>query len=200
MHCSRCVAAPFPPKEKGPLHLALAFYAILELMEVSILFEEGLEDSVDEGWLRGVVETTLRAEGLTDSADISADISAGTSVEVSLVIAGQDEVHRLNREYLGEDRPTDVLSFPMLPPHAGDDPSFVTPPDGLRHLGEVIVSYPQAVTQAQEHGHTPTREVAILIIHGVLHLLGYDHAEPAEEKAMRSREAAIMAQIEGGHA
>jgi len=159
-------------------------------MEVNILFEEGLEGSLDESWLRGVVEATLRAEGLTESADISA--------EVSLLIAGPDEVHRLNREYLGEDHPTDVLSFPMLPPHAVDDPGFVTPPDGLRHLGEVIVSYPQALTQAQEHGHTPTREVAILIIHGVLHLLGYDHAEPAEEKAMRTREAAILAQIEGG--
>ncbi len=165
------------------------------MVEVSILFAEGFEGSLDESWLRGIVEATLLAEGVTDSAEAAAEASAA---EVSLVIAGQDEVHRLNREYLGEDRPTDVLSFPMLPPHGADDPGFVTPPDGLRHLGEVIVSYPQAVAQAQEHGHAVTREVAFLTIHGVLHLLGYDHAEPAEEKAMHSREAAILAQIEGG--
>ncbi len=153
-------------------------------VETSILFAEGFEDSLDEGWLRRVVETTLTAEGAPESA------------EVSVLIAGEEEVHRLNREYLGEDRPTDVLSFPMLPPHAADDPSFVAPPDGLKHLGEVIVSYPQAVAQAKEHGHATTREVAILVIHGVLHLLGYDHAAPAEEKDMRAREAAILAALE----
>lgn len=154
-------------------------------MEVNILFEEGFEGSVDERWLHDIVRAALRAEG------------AGDTAEVSLVIAGQEEVHRLNREYLGEDRPTDVLSFPMLPPHAADDPAFVAPPDGLRHLGEVIVSHPQAAAQADEHGHPTTREVAILIIHGVLHLLGYDHAQPEEEAAIRGREAAILAKIEG---
>jgi len=157
------------------------------VVEVSVLFAAGLEGILDEAWLRGIVETALRAEAVDDSA------------EVSVVIAGEEEVHRLNREYLGEDRPTDVLSFPMLPPHAADDPHFVPPPDGLRHLGEVIVSYPQAVAQAEERGHAVTREVAILVVHGVLHLLGYDHAEPEEETAMRAREAAILAEIEGEH-
>ncbi len=155
------------------------------MVEVGILFAEEFAGRLDESWLRDIVAAVLRAEAIDGP------------VEVSLVITGQEEIHRLNRDYLDEDRPTDVLSFPMLPPHAADDPGFVTPPDGLKHLGEVIVSYPQAAAQAEEHGHPVTREVAVLTIHGVLHLLGYDHAEPEEEKSMRAREAAILAEIEG---
>ena len=153
-------------------------------MEVNVLFEEGLEgDSPSEEWLRSIVETVLVAE------------KADPSSEVSLLIAGQEKVHELNKAYLDEDRPTDVLSFPMVGPDEAQN-VFVTPPDGIRHLGEVIVSIPQANAQAQEHGHSTEREIAILIIHGVLHLLGYDHAETEEEGRMRGREAEILALIE----
>ncbi len=154
------------------------------MVEINIRYGRGFKGRLDEGWLRGIVQAVLRAESVDEAA------------EVSLVITGQAEVHRLNREFLGEDRPTDVLSFPMLPPHGAEDPGFVTPPDGLRHLGEVIISYPQAAAQAGERGHPTATEVAILVIHGVLHLLGYDHAGPEETKAMRAREAAILAGVE----
>jgi probable rRNA maturation factor len=68
----------------------------------------------------------------------------------------------------------------------------------VSHLGEVIISYPQAVIQAEEHHHSAKKELVILIIHGVLHLLGYDHAEPDQERQMSAREAEILGQIEGG--
>jgi probable rRNA maturation factor len=153
-------------------------------MEISTLFEEGVEgDLPSPDWLRGVVEVTLVAE------------EASPTAEVSLLISGQDRVHELNRTFLGEDRPTDVLSFPMLPP-GGDASGFVAPPDGLVHLGEVIISFPHAVAQAEEHGHSIRREVAILAIHGVLHLLGYDHDEPEAEGRMKGREQAILERIE----
>ena len=149
-------------------------------MEVSILFEEGLEGSPPpEDWLKGVVETALVAE------------KADSTSEVSLMIAGQKKVHQLNRTYLHEDRPTDVLSFPMMPSVEAQE-QFVDPPDGLQHLGEVIVSLPRAISQAEEHGHSTMREIAILIIHGVLHLLGYDHDEPEREGRRRAREADIL--------
>jgi len=77
-----------------------------------------------------------------------------------------------------------------------DFPLFITPPDGVLHLGEVIIAYPQAVIQAEEHHHPVKREIAILIIHGVLHLLGYDHEEPEAERQMRAREAEILSGIE----
>jgi probable rRNA maturation factor len=153
-------------------------------MEITALFEEGVEgDLPSADWLKGVVEQALVAE------------QANTAAEVSLLIAGEDRVHELNRVFLGEDRPTDVLSFPMLSP-AGDESGFVSPPDGLVHLGEVIISFPQAVTQAAEHKHSARREIALLAVHGVLHLLGYDHDEPAAESRMKMREQAILATIQ----
>jgi len=72
---------------------------------------------------------------------------------------------------------------------------FMVPPDGIVHLGEVIISYPQAAIQAEEHGHSVEKEVAVLLIHGVLHLLGYDHAEPDEQRDMQAREADILAHL-----
>jgi probable rRNA maturation factor len=153
-------------------------------MEITSLIEEGVEGDVPSPeWLRKVVEQTLVLEGASPSA------------EVSLLIAGQDRVHGLNRTFLGEDRPTDVLSFPMLSA-AGDQAGFVSPPDGLVHLGEVIISFPQAVIQAAEHRHSARREIAVLTIHGVLHLLGYDHDVPEAERVMKVRERQILEKIQ----
>jgi probable rRNA maturation factor len=123
-------------------------------------------------------------------------------VELGLVITGQERVRQLNRSYLGKDAPTDVLSFSMLPepPDGGESEApapFVPPPDGVVHLGEVIISYPQAVIQAGQHRHSVKREVAILVIHGVLHLLGYDHDKPEPERRMNTREKEILSCIEG---
>ncbi|MDD5289160.1 MAG: rRNA maturation RNase YbeY [Dehalococcoidales bacterium] len=78
-----------------------------------------------------------------------------------------------------------------------NQPDFISVPDGKLHLGDIIISYPQAVRQAEEHGHSQEREITILLIHGVLHLLGYDHDIPVRKKAMRSRESAILKTIEG---
>ena len=74
--------------------------------------------------------------------------------------------------------------------------TFIGPPDGLLHLGEVIISYPQAVIQAREHRHSIKREMAILIVHGVLHILGYDHEKPKMEPAMSAKEKEILAELE----
>lgn len=155
-------------------------------MEINILFGEGYEECLEERWLENIVEKVLIAQKI------------GLKVEVSLVIAGQERVHQLNLSYLGRDTPTDVLAFSMLPEPSGRDVApFVIPPDGIKHLGEVIISYPQAIIQAQERHHSVKREIVILIIHGVLHLLGYDHDKPEPEREMRAREAEILAGIEG---
>lgn len=74
---------------------------------------------------------------------------------------------------------------------------LLPPPDGVRHLGEVIISYPQTAIQAAEHGHPIPKELTILIIHGVLHLLGYDHETAEPEDNMRAKEAEILSHIEG---
>ncbi len=159
-------------------------------MEINVLIDEGLEGSLEVSWLRSVVEQVLIAH------------EAGSDVELSLVITSQEKVQQLNRDYLGRNEPTDVIAFAMLPELSvegeleTDFPLFIPPPDGMLHLGEVIISYPQAVIQAEEHHHSVKKEAAILIIHGVLHLLGYDHDEAEQERQMRAREAEILSQVE----
>jgi len=153
-------------------------------MEINVLVDEDLEGCLEEGWLRSVAEQVLVAQG------------AGSDVELGLVIASQERVRELNKSYLGRDEPTDVLAFSVREEIGAESPPFVHPPDGVLHLGEVIISYPQAVIQAGEHRHSIEKEIAILIIHGVLHLLGYEHDKPELESQMRAREAEILGHIE----
>ena len=154
-------------------------------MEINVLIDEGLEGCLDESWLQRVAEQVLVAQ------------EAGAGVEMGLVIATQERVRQLNQSYLGKDEPTDVLAFSAMEEIGPDFPPFVQPPDGVLHLGEVIISYSQAVMQAEEHQHSVKREIAILIIHGVLHLLGYEHNKPELERQMVTREAEILSFIEG---
>ncbi len=154
-------------------------------MEINVLFDEGLEGCLKESWLQSVVEQVLVAQ------------NAGSRVELGLVIASQERVQQLNLSYLGRDEPTDVLAFSAVEEIGADLPPFVMPPDGVLHLGEVIISYPQAVAQAEEHQHSVKKEIAILIIHGVLHLLGYEHDKPELKQQMSAREEEILSYIEG---
>ncbi len=154
-------------------------------MEISVLIDEGFEGYLEVGWLQSVAERVLAVQ------------NAGSETEMGLVIANQEKVKQLNRSYRGKDEPTDVLAFSMLPAEQMPGAGFPQPPDGVRHLGEVIISYPQAVIQAEEHQHSVKRELAILIIHGVLHLLGYDHETPELEQQMIAREREILSYIEG---
>ncbi len=160
-------------------------------MEINVLIEEGFEGYLEVSWLQSVAEQVLTAQ------------DASSKAELGLVITGQERVQQLNRSYLGKDEPTDVLSFSMLPEPSATGESevsspFVQPPDGVLHLGEVIVSYPQAVLQAEEHRHSVKREIAILVIHGVLHLLGYEHNKPELERQMKTREEEVLSCIEEG--
>ena len=149
------------------------------LEEIEIFVEEEFRSLVDEGWVRRIAQTVLKAE------------EVAPPYEVSLVFTDSETVRQLNRDYRGVDEPTDVLAFYMLPQKEVDD-SFALPPDGVTRLGEVIISYPQAVEQAREQGHSTEKELALLIIHGILHLLGYDHEEPEGESKMRGRERELL--------
>jgi len=135
---------------------------------------------VDEEWLRRVVEKTLAQEGVS------------SPVELGLVITDDDMIRHLNRRYRGRDEATDVLSFALL---EDSDPPFINPPDGVLHLGEVIVSYPQAVIQAEEHHHSLKQELALLVVHGVLHLLGHDDEDANGELKMRAEEKQVLGEL-----
>ena len=153
-------------------------------MEINVLIDDEFEGELEADWLRSVAEQVLVVENPAPEA------------ELGLVITGQAKMQELNLVHLGIDEPTDVLAFPMTPEENPDMPDFVTPPDGAVHLGEVIISYPQAFKQADERRHPVKKEVATLVIHGVLHLLGYDHDAPEPEQRMRAREAEIMERVE----
>jgi len=156
-------------------------------MEINVLIDEDFRAHLEAGWLAEVARQVLIAE------------QASPNAELSLVITGQEGVRQLNRDYLNRDRPTDVIAFSMLAGLPGegeaDAPPFVAPPDGVLHLGEVIISYPQAVIQAEEHKHPVKKEVALLIVHGMLHLLGYDHEKAEAKRCMRAREREILDSI-----
>ncbi|MFC1952105.1 rRNA maturation RNase YbeY [Chloroflexota bacterium] len=155
-------------------------------MEINVLIDEGFEGCLEVSWLRSVAERVLVAQ------------ETGSEVELGLVITSQERVRQLNRSYRGKDEPTDVLAFSAREEIDAELPPFAQPPDGVLHLGEVIIAYPQAAVQAEEHRHSVKREIAILIIHGVLHLLGYEHDKPELERQMKSRETVILSGIEGG--
>ncbi len=149
------------------------------LEEIGISVEEEFKGLVDKDWARKIAQQVLKAENVTPPYD------------VSIIFTDSETVQRLNRDFRGVDEPTDVIAFYMLP-QKENTPTFILPPDGVTHLGEVIISYPQAVEQAREQGHSVNEELALLIIHGILHLLGYDHEQPEEEKRMRGREQEFL--------
>lgn len=149
--------------------------------EINVYIEEKFRACIEEAWVSNIARDVLAAEGIM------------LPVELSLVVTDSETIQQLNRTYRGEDEPTDVLAFPMFfQPASEAESSFVAPPDGICHLGEVVISYPQASRQAEEHGQEIEKELALLTAHGVLHLLNYDHDQPDREQQMRAREREIL--------
>jgi probable rRNA maturation factor len=103
---------------------------------------------------------------------------------LSVVLTSNVQIQKLNKAWMGKDYPTDVLSFPM---------DLVPPPVGLPwEFGEIVISLEKTCEQAEEYGHSFERELAFLFVHGVLHVLGFDHMSPVEEKEMCSRQREIL--------
>lgn len=107
--------------------------------------------------------------------------------ELSVAIIDDRSMRELNSRYRHVDAATDVLSFA-----AGTGDGFVTPPRATAHLGDVAISYDTAERQAREAGHDIEDELAHLLVHGILHILGYDHESTGEARAMREREEALL--------
>ena len=116
-----------------------------------------------------------------------------------MLITGDEAIHRINREFRSVDRATDVLSFPLqnFVPEAFD--AEITDLDrntGLLPIGDIVISVDHIRAQALEYGHSRRRELAYLLVHSVMHLLGYDHMDEGEEKRrMRRHEEAVMERL-----
>lgn len=111
--------------------------------------------------------------------------------EVSVTFTDNEKIHALNKQYRNVDRPTDVLSFPLLDLDGGGD-EFM-PPELETMLGDIVISLEKAKEQSEEYGHSFEREVAFLTVHSMLHLLGYDHEKSeADDEDMCIRQKIIM--------
>ena len=115
-------------------------------------------------------------------------------LELGVLVTTDQEVHTLNREYLEHDYDTDVISFGMADEddQADTSPKFVSPPDRPAYLGDIAISYDRAAEQAPEYGHGTDAEVATLLIHGLLHLLGYDDLEDSKRDTMYKRQQELL--------
>jgi probable rRNA maturation factor len=142
---------------------------------------------LDMGLLRKSVETALRLEGVKIPCD------------VSVLITDDEGIRRVNKAYRDIDRATDVLSFPMqalTPGRFRPDLHEIDRDTGLLPLGDIVLSVDRVRAQAREYGQAVNREMAYLVIHSVLHLLGYDHLDEADEKKhMRAREEAVLKEV-----
>jgi len=158
------------------------------------------------------VRSPLRANAIARAVAAALDAAGAPAPgSVTVVLTDDAELSDLNREHMGVDGPTDVLSFPMPPPESfprGASPrkqlggaARTHAPARRAHIGDIAVSVERAIEQAEEGrgGHTgdvrwsPADELRLLVTHGTLHLCGWDHAEPAEEAAMRSLERNLLA-------
>ena len=111
--------------------------------------------------------------------------------EVSITFVDNDAIQEINREYRNKDMPTDVISF-ALEETVDDEPVILGLEEETRMLGDIIISVPRAIEQANDYGHSFERELGFLAVHGFLHLLGYDHMTEEEEKVMFSKQEAIL--------
>lgn len=146
---------------------------------ITVQVDEQYEDRVDADALHRLAIRVLEAEGRRGP------------LELGIVVTNDDEVHALNRQYLGHDYKTDVISFGMED-EMGGEVEFLTPEERPEYLGDVVISYDRAAEQGPEYGHTVEREVALLMVHGLLHLLGYDDTDDESRARMHARQEELV--------
>ncbi len=154
-------------------------------MEIFLEIDPQFNPVVDEPQLRQAVETTLTL--MQPEAD--------PAQSVAISITDTPTIRELNRQFRGIDAPTDVLSFVNEP-----DPDFPDQdPETAAHLGDLVIAYPIAAAQAHAGGHPPMAEVVLLTVHGLLHLLGFDHDTAAAKTAMWSAQRRVLAELGLAH-
>ena len=156
------------------------------------------QNEIGEKLFQRVAETALKVVGIKDKT------------EISLAIVGDGRMRKLNKMYRARNRVTDVLAFAnksVIPYLAkafprlkkGEDVKFIEPPDNIKRLGEIIICYPRAKKQAKRLGHSLEKELTVLLIHGILHLLGYkDEKGEKEAKEMKEMGEKILKKVNYG--
>ncbi len=141
--------------------------------DILVSIDQRFRDKVAPDWLIGVARVALETE------------SVG-GCQLGIVITDDSQIQALNRDFAGDDHATDVLAFSLT-----EGEEFARP-DEIERIGEIVISMETAVRQAEDAQTGTDQEIAHLVVHGVLHLLGYDHVEADEETTMRGREQKIL--------
>ena len=158
------------------------------MLDIAVQVEPPWPTGDWEGLGIRAVEAALRATPHAELGD------AVELVEVSVRLTSDEEVHALNRQYRGKDKPTNVLSFPMVQPDLLETVSQ-NGDDGELLLGDIVLAHGVCAREAEEKGVALDAHATHLIVHGLLHLLGYDHQGSAEAEHMESLEGDIMARL-----
>lgn len=124
-------------------------------------------------------------DGLKDLLEFALKYQNLTNVDFNVILVSEDKIHEINKEYRGIDRPTDVISFAL---EDNKDIEY----DNYRLLGDIYICDKKVLDQAKEYGHSVKRELSFLAVHGLLHLLGYDHMKPEDEKVMFGLQEEIL--------
>ena len=144
---------------------------------------QGLGERGITSLCRRAIKATLQEERVEPTA------------QISVLVSDDKGIREINLTHRGQDIPTDVLSFPAavyIPGKFEAKQADIDPETGCLHLGDIVISSERATEQAREYGHETTREIAFLMVHATLHLLGYDHEKPEDQKLMRQREEHIL--------
>lgn len=148
---------------------------------ITVQIEARYEDKLDADRLHKLACEVLAAEEVPGP------------LELGVVVTTDEEVRALNVQYLGHDYNTDVISFGMAEEAEADGiPVFVTPSERPSYLGDIAISYDRAAEQAPEYGHSADSEVAMLLIHGILHLIGYDDTVEDKRAEMHARQQELL--------
>jgi probable rRNA maturation factor len=143
-------------------------------MVVNIQLSDGVNSPLEPNRIKFAASQAMQMAG------------APPDSELTIVLTDDEELHRLNQQFLEIDAATDVLSFPA---------DFIDPDSHHPYLGDILVSVERAHQQAELQGHSARQELLLLIVHGILHLLGYDHAEEVERERMWSLQDQILSQL-----
>ncbi len=130
-------------------------------------------------------------DNVTTAAETVGKLYGVENGEVSVTLTNNEYIHQLNKQYRGIDRPTDVLSFAL---NESEEPEIEDGPD-VNVLGDLIISVERPQELAADYGHSVRREVAFLTVHGMLHLLGYDHMEEADRLEMEAEQRFVMEKL-----
>lgn len=142
--------------------------------EISLQIDNNFSGYIKPSQIRGAIYEVLRYTGIEEKSALTA------------VFDGDDLLQAMNQKFRGIDAPTDVLSFPV---------DYIDPETNESYLGDILISVPRAVDQAAAGEHSVEEELQLLVVHGVLHLLGYDHNNDEDKERMQAAQSVILQRL-----